>query len=81
MKAELSPLLYDSHWLKTQQKSKYDFMIQIHLMNEYVDELKTGNFKKDDSIQYKQNCKLPTILRNLYTEEHCQAASKIALSV
>ena len=54
MKPESSPLLYDSLWSKTQQKSKYDLMMQIHLMNEYFDELKTNNLKKYDSVQYKK---------------------------
>ena len=54
MKPESSPLLYDTLWSKTQQKSKYDLVMQVHLMNEYVGELKThtDNLKKYDSVQY-----------------------------
>ena len=81
MKPESSSLLYDSLWSKTQQKSKYDFTMQIHLMNEYVDELKSGNLKKYDSVQYNKNCMLTTILGNLHQEEHCKGCLKITLNV
>ena len=51
-------------------------MMQIHLMNKYVDELKTNNLKKYGSVQYNINCELTTILRNLHKEEHCQGCFK-----
>ena len=52
-------------------------MMQIHLMNEYVDEQKTNSLKKYGSVQYNKNCELTTIsLRNLYKEEHCQGCFK-----
>ena len=66
MKPESSPLLYDNLWSKTQQKSKYDLMMQIHLMNVYVNEPKTGNLQKYNSLQYTRNCDLTTTLRNLH---------------
>ena len=50
--------------------------MQMYLMNEYVDEMKTGNLKKYDSVEYNKNCMLTTILRNLHREEHCQGCFK-----
>ena len=62
MKSKASPLPYDTFCSTTQQKSKYDLTMQINLMNEHVDELKTSNQKKHNSVQYNTNCKLTTIL-------------------
>ena len=76
MKPESSPLLYDNLWSKTQQKSKYDLMMQIHLMNVYVNELKTGKLQKYNSVQYTRNCDLTTTLRNLHKEEHSAGCFK-----
>ena len=73
MTHESLSLLYDTLWSMTQQKSKDDLMMQINLMNEYVDELETGNLMKNDYVQYNKNCMLTTILRNLHKEEHCHA--------
>ena len=81
MKPESSVLLYDTIWSKNQQKSKYDLMMQIHLMDQYMDELKTGILENYDSVQYNKNCMLTTILRHLHKEEYFQGCFKVALNV
>ena len=80
MKPKTSTLLYDSLWSKTQQRSKYEVMMQLYLLKTYINEIKSGSVAEFGSVEYNQNSAITTILRNLHCENHCSLCFKKTVS-